>query len=244
MDKRMSEEYEDKVKEYKNMGKSAFIIGYTGECGKELVKALSKNRIFNKVVLIGRRKVDITPDPGPEFEQKVVDYDKLDDYTEAFQGAQVGYCCLGTTKAKAGGKEGFVKVDRDYVLKTAEIAKSSGCQHFSIVTASTADKNSMFLYIKTKGEVEDALKKMSFDKLSIFKPGFLLCDRSERRLGERIGQAFMKPIILMFPTYSAASTAYVGGAMVIDTVTPGDEKLRTYSNEQIHGLIKQNGKQN
>ncbi|XP_033751785.1 oxidoreductase HTATIP2-like [Pecten maximus] len=238
----MSEEFEDKVKHYRDMGKTAFVIGYTGECGKELVKALSKNRIFNKVVLIGRRKVELNPDPGPEFEQKIVDYDKLEEHTEAFQGCEVGYCCLGTTKAKAAGREGFIKVDRDYVLKSAEISKSAGCQHFSVVTASTADKNSMFLYIKTKGEVEDALKKMSFDKLSIFKPAFLLCDRSERRLGERVTQFLMKPLICMFPTYSAVPTSYVGGAMVVDTVTPGDEKLRVHNNEQIHSLIKQDKK--
>ncbi|XP_033751784.1 oxidoreductase HTATIP2-like [Pecten maximus] len=234
----MSEGFEDKVKHYRDMGKSAFVIGYTGECGKELVKALSKNRIFNKVVLIGRRKVDLNPDPGPEFEQRVVDYDKLEEYSEAFQGSQVGYCCLGTTKGKAG-KEGFIKVDRDYVLKSAEIAKSNGCQHFSVVTASTADKNSMFLYVKTKGEVEDSLKKMSFDKLSIFKPALLLCDRPERRLGERMFQTLMKPWICMFPTKGSVPTSYVGRAMVVDTVTPGDEKLRVHNNEQIHGLVRQ-----
>ncbi|XP_060084546.1 oxidoreductase HTATIP2-like [Ylistrum balloti] len=239
---KMSEDFEEKVKLYKDMGKTAFVIGYTGECGKELVKALSKNKIFNKVVLIGRRKVDLSPDPGPEFEQKVVDYDKLDEHTETFQGAHVGYCCLGTTKGKAG-KEGFIKVDRDYVLKSAEIAKSNGCQHFSVVTASSANKNSTFLYIKTKGEVEDALTKMAFDKLSIFKPGLLLCDRVESRIGERIAMICMKPWTMMFPTIGSVPTAFVGRAMVIDTVTPGDEKLRIYNNGEIHRLVKQDEKQ-
>ncbi|XP_060080860.1 oxidoreductase HTATIP2-like [Ylistrum balloti] len=237
----MTENFEEKVKRYKDMGKTAFVIGYTGECGKELVKALSKNKIFSKVVLVGRRKVDLSPDPGPEFEQRIVDYDKLEDHTEAFQGAHVGYCCLGTTKGKAG-KEGFIKVDRDYVIKSAEIAKSNGCQHFSVITASTANKNSMFLYVKTKGEVEDALKNMAFDKLTIFKPAVLLCDRAETRIGERIATTIMKPWTMMFPTTGSVPTAYVGRAMVIDTVTPGDEKLRIYNNGEIHGLVKQDGK--
>lgn len=34
--------------------------------------------------------------------QEVVDFEKLDDYAAAFQGHDVGYCCLGTTRAKAG----------------------------------------------------------------------------------------------------------------------------------------------
>lgn len=32
----------------------------------------------------------------------MVDFEKLDDYAAAFQGHDVGYCCLGTTRAKAG----------------------------------------------------------------------------------------------------------------------------------------------
>ena len=64
---------------------------------------------------------------------------------------QVAYCCLGTTRGKAG-KDGFVKVDRDYVVASAEILKANGCQHFHLVTSQGSNKNSMFLYTKTKGE--------------------------------------------------------------------------------------------
>ena len=35
-------------------------------------------------------------------EQTVVDFDNLDESAEVFQGHNVGYCCLGTTKGKAG----------------------------------------------------------------------------------------------------------------------------------------------
>ena len=35
-------------------------------------------------------------------EQKVVDYEKLSDHAEAFQGCEIGFCCLGTTRGKSG----------------------------------------------------------------------------------------------------------------------------------------------
>lgn len=38
--------------------------------------------------------------------QEVVDFEKLDDYAAAFQGHDVGFCCLGTTKAKSGEVSG------------------------------------------------------------------------------------------------------------------------------------------
>lgn len=41
-------------------------------------------------------------------EQKVVDFDNLDNSADIFQGVGVGFCCLGTTRGKSGvvsGKE-------------------------------------------------------------------------------------------------------------------------------------------
>lgn len=34
--------------------------------------------------------------------QEVVDFEKLDESAAAFQGHDVGFCCLGTSRAKAG----------------------------------------------------------------------------------------------------------------------------------------------
>jgi len=53
----MADDHEKLVQEYRQMNKTALVLGYTGEIGKELVKALLSNRIFAKVVLIGRRTV-------------------------------------------------------------------------------------------------------------------------------------------------------------------------------------------
>ena len=53
----MAGDTEKLVQEYQEMNKTAFVLGYTGEVGKELVKALLGSRIFSKVVLIGRRMV-------------------------------------------------------------------------------------------------------------------------------------------------------------------------------------------
>ena len=64
-----------------------------------------------------------------------VDFDNLDDHKEAFQGADVAFCCLGTTRAKSG-KEGFIKVDYDYVVNSAKLLKESGkCKDFHLVSS-------------------------------------------------------------------------------------------------------------
>ena len=46
------------MEDFKNKNMTAFVLGYTGEVGKQLVKELASSKIFQKVVLIGRRKVE------------------------------------------------------------------------------------------------------------------------------------------------------------------------------------------
>ena len=43
--------------ELKAKNLSAFVLGYTGETGKALVKEILTSKVFSRVVLIGRRQV-------------------------------------------------------------------------------------------------------------------------------------------------------------------------------------------
>jgi oxidoreductase len=84
-------------------GHAAFVVGYTGEVGKELVKELAARSVFSRVVLVGRRPVELPTGPGYEkLEQVVVDFDKIEEHRSVFQGLDVGFCALGTTRAKSG----------------------------------------------------------------------------------------------------------------------------------------------
>ena len=47
-------------------------------------------------------------------------------------------------------QQGFVRVDHDYVMMSAEIAQAAGCKHFSLVSSQGANANSSMLYTKTK----------------------------------------------------------------------------------------------
>ncbi|KAL2301708.1 hypothetical protein Nmel_011099 [Mimus melanotis] len=82
-------------------------------------------------------------------EQAVVDFERLGEHAAAFQGHDVGFCCLGTTRAKAGA-DGFVRVDRDYVAQAAELARAGGCKHFVLQSSQGANAKSHFLYLRVK----------------------------------------------------------------------------------------------
>ena len=64
---RMAFNANSNLEEFKEEGHSAFVLGYTGEVGKELVKELKRTKPFKKVYLIGRRQVNLGADIGPEF---------------------------------------------------------------------------------------------------------------------------------------------------------------------------------
>lgn len=88
--------------DFRMQNKSVFILGASGETGKVLLKEILEQRLFSKVTIIGRRKLTFDEEAYKDVNQEVVDFEKLDDYASAFQGHDVGFCCLGTTRKKAG----------------------------------------------------------------------------------------------------------------------------------------------
>ena len=73
-------------------------------------------------------------------------------------------------KKKKYFKDGFRKVDFDYVVNSAQVAKKNGIKQFHLVSSAGADKNAMLLYPKVKGESEEAISKLDFEKASIYRP--------------------------------------------------------------------------
>jgi uncharacterized protein YbjT (DUF2867 family) len=97
--------------------------------------------------------------------------------------------CLGTTIRTAGSREAFIAVDRDLVLRTAQLAREHGARHAVLVSSVGASRQSGNFYLRVKGEVEDALQRIGFERVDLVQPGLLLGERSERRPAERLMQA-------------------------------------------------------
>lgn len=97
-------------------------------------------------------------------------------------------CCLGTTIGTAGSREAFIAVDRELVLRLAQIAFDHGARHAVLVSSVGASRQSGNFYLRVKGEVEDALEAIGFTRLDLMQPGLLLGARGERRPGEALAQ--------------------------------------------------------
>jgi uncharacterized protein YbjT (DUF2867 family) len=93
--------------------------------------------------------------------------------------------CLGTTIRAAGSREAFIAVDRDLVLRTAQLAYDHGARHAVLVSSVGASRQSGNCYLRVTGEVEDAVEKIGFTRLDLIQPGLLLGERNDRRPAER-----------------------------------------------------------
>ena len=164
--------------------RSALILGATGLVGNELLHILLQSNTYESVKIFIRKPLSID---HPKLTQKLVDFNVLEKYEEEFTVQDV-FCCLGTTIKKAGSQEEFKKVDFEYPLEAAKLAKKNGAEQFLIVSAMGANRHSRIFYSRVKGEIEEALKQVQFPSLHIFRPSLLLGKRNEFRFGERVAE--------------------------------------------------------
>jgi uncharacterized protein YbjT (DUF2867 family) len=97
--------------------------------------------------------------------------------------------CLGTTIRAAGSREAFIAIDRDLVLRLAQLAYDQGARHALLVSSVGASRQSGNFYLRVKGEVEVALARIGFERVDLIRPGLLIGPRSERRPAEKLFQA-------------------------------------------------------
>ena len=99
--------------------------------------------------------------------------------------------CLGTTLRAAGSREAFIAVDRDLVLRLAQLAFDQGAQHAVLMSSVGASRQSGNFYLRVKGEVEDAMARIGFTRLDIIQPGLLIGAREQRRPAEALAQSLV-----------------------------------------------------
>lgn len=189
--------------------KTAIVLGATGLIGKKVTEHLLKNDNYSTVIILVRKPLNIN---HPKLKQHIFNYDAIDN--TLLKGDDL-FCCLGTTIKTAGSKEAFRKVDLDYVVNVAKASKGNGINHFAVISAMGANKNSTVFYNQIKGEMEEAIKAIGFDSTYVIRPSLLLGNRKEFRFGELIGKFFMITLSFLIPKkYRAIYDVQVAISMI------------------------------
>ena len=154
------------------------VAGSTGLVGKTLITDFLQE---HEVIAISRRPFKFPNN----VKQELIDFNK--DFS--LKPADHFFICLGyplklldLIYMRDKIKPKFEEVDFGLVIKLAEMALDIGIKDISVISSVMADKNSLNHYLKIKGEMEEEIKKLSFNKINIFRPSHLLGER-ENKIG-------------------------------------------------------------
>jgi len=217
--------------------KIVLLAGANGVVGKSALDALLDAPDIARVFAVTRRPLGRE---HPRLANRIVNFDNIESQLKGIS-CHVAVCCLGTTIRQAGSQEAFRKVDVDYVLAFARTAKAAQAQRFIVVSSAAAAADSKNFYLRTKGEMENALAGVGFAALDILQPGPLLVLRSPMRPLELAGLVLM-PLINPFlrgerEPYRAISPQTVGAA-VVGALRSGRRGIQRYTYDGILSLSR------
>ena len=174
--------------------KTALLFGATGLVGSHLLNLLIINNNYSKIKVFVRSSIELN---DPKIEIIQTDFNNLNNHREDIKGDDC-FFCIGTTKKNSPDKNEYKRVELEVPKQVAQIAKSNLVNSFVFVSSGYADPKSSGDYLKFKGLVEEELKRLNFSKLGIMRPSFLLGNRQEKRVGEKIGIFVFKLLSPLF----------------------------------------------
>lgn len=192
--------------------RSVVLAGATGLVGREMLTRLLADASIGVVHAFVRRQLNLQ---HPKLAEHLVSFAAL----PRFPPVDEAYLALGTTIKAAGSQAAFRAVDFDASLAVARAAQDAGARRVGLVSAMGANAHSKIFYNRVKGEVEEALRELSFEALVIARPSLLTGDREALgqppRAGEKLATVGSGLFRLLIPAnYRPISAANVAHALL------------------------------
>ena len=177
------------------------IIGASGLVGEEILKTTES--MGQEIVTLSRKKLI---SKNQDTEEIIINFDDLQ--LSDIPKVNHVYIALGTELdtseliyIKKSRRKGFRKVDYEYVTKIAKMAHGNGAESISVVSAVGANKSSRNLYLKTKGEMEEKIISIGYNKTVFAQPGHLLGKRLLKKIRPEVpimefGARILKPLMI------------------------------------------------
>jgi uncharacterized protein YbjT (DUF2867 family) len=217
------------------MSRTALLLGGTGLVGSHCLDQLLTDQRYSRVTVLTRRPFSGVDNSEGRLDARVVDFDRLAEQWDVT--ATDVYCCLGTTMNSA--REEFQRVDHDYPVGAARLARDSGAQRLAIVSAVGANPGSRISLLRVKGETERDVADLGYDCVEIFRPGTLLGDRTKPRSGQGIANAIgpvaARVMVGPLARFRPVRSETVATAMIA-ALQLGRPGVHTHTNKEIVAL--------
>ena len=209
----------------------ALVLGASGATGRELVKLLLDDSNFSQVSIFVRTDPKIS---DKKLTIHKIDFAKLEEYKDLIKG-DILFSALGTTKKEAGGKKEQYLVDYTYQYEFAKMASDNRVTNYSLVSSTGANSNSSFFYPKTKGELEESVKKLNFKKIDIFQSPMLIRQPDLMRSGEKSGIKFLNAVnkIGVLKSQKPLNVKDLALKMIKEALKFREERITTFTTKDL-----------
>lgn len=221
------------------MRDTAIVIGATGLVGGHLIRLLLEDDEYVEIRTFVRRPSGVQ---DPKLQEHVVDFDAIEEWVDLING-DVLFSTMGTTLKRAGSKKAQYRVDFTYQFQFARAAAANGVGRYVLVSSAGADPGSRIFYSRMKGELEEAVKELPFQKIVILRPSILLGEREERRPAEKLGGVLAGVVARIVPPlrkYRPIEAKSVARAMVEAAGSSG-EGIEVHELDEIFALGGEEG---
>lgn len=178
------------------------LLGATGLVGGHLLRLALADARVSRVVAPTRRALpaDVRREERDDsrLDNPVVDFDALP-ADAAFWAADAVVCALGTTLRDAGSREAFRRVDVDYVLRCASLARRAGARSFALNSSVGAAPGARSFYLRCKAEAEAGVDALAFPSCTIVRPSVIGGERARRRPLEHVAMRALRAAPWLVP---------------------------------------------
>lgn len=166
----------------------AIVFGATGLVGRRLLYDLLDRVTYSEIIVFNRRPVVYKRLKIKSYE---FDFEHLDEHAGLINGDDL-YLCLGTTIRQAGSVKKMEEIDRDLPIRIAKIAHANGVSRVAVVSSIGANPASKNYYLRIKGEMEEGIRQIGFQRTVMARPSILLGKRKQFRFGEWLAKGFIQ----------------------------------------------------
>ena len=167
--------------------KNVIIVGATGATGKQLMQQLLNDVTIENIYVVHYRPTPFEhQDKVTEIIIDLANFNDLEKSVDSDADIDCAYCCLGTTRKKAGSLAAFRQVDKYYIVNFGTWVVNHTTAQLHVISAVGANAKSASSYLQTKGETEQLLRQLPLSALYLYQPTLLHGKRDEFRLIEAV----------------------------------------------------------
>jgi uncharacterized protein YbjT (DUF2867 family) len=216
---------------------SIVMLGATGAVGGIAAQTLSQLPEIKQLTLLNRKEISALS--VPKVVQLTRDVTDPNDYSQFLSAHQVATCCLGIGQPSKVSKEEFVKIDKTAALAFATACKQAGVRHFQLLSAVGANSKSSNHYLRIKGELQDAIVALGFERTSFFQPSMILTPTNRYGFSQGVMLAVWPSLSVVLQgslrKYRGINVETLGRAIAKNVITVG-QGLEILQWDQIKSL--------